>query len=72
MKKTQELRIEWESLHKMHVLVVAHVHFISREVTEKKSEEFGLVGFLTSSSTTGYIADGPQDRASDNFRCCHT
>ena len=20
----------------------------------------------------GYIADGPQDRASDNFTCCHT
>ena len=26
-----------------------------------------LVGFLTSSSTTRFIADGPQDRASDNF-----
>ena len=30
------------------------------------------VGFLTSSSTLGYIADGPQDKASDNFTCCHT
>ena len=31
-----------------------------------------LFGFLTSSSTTGYIPDGPQDRASDNFTCCQT
>ena len=36
-----------------------------------------LAGFLTSSSTTtvlllDYIADGPQDRASDNLTCCHT
>ena len=32
-----------------------------------------LVGFLTSSSQQlGYIVDGPQDRASDNFTCCNT
>ena len=31
-----------------------------------------LIGFLTSSSPTRFIADGPQDRASDNFMCCHT
>ena len=31
-----------------------------------------LVGFLTSSSTTRLYRGRSQDRASDNFTCCHT
>ena len=31
-----------------------------------------LFGFLTSSSTTRLNWGWPQDRASDNFTCCHT
>ena len=34
---------------------------------ERKVLLVWLVGQLL-----GYIADGPQDRASDNFTCCHT
>ena len=37
------------------------------------SSLFGwLVGFLTSSPTPRLYHHGPQDRASDNFTCCHT
>ena len=42
------------------------------EEKEEKKKIVCLVGFLTSSSTIGYTADGPQDRASDNFTCCDT
>ena len=31
-----------------------------------------FVGFLTPSSTTRVYRGGSQDRASDNFTCCHT
>ena len=34
-----------------------------------------LVGWLVSlrpRQLLGHIADGPQDRPSDNFTCCHT
>ena len=41
---------------------------------EKEREFVCLFGWLVSErprQLLGYIADGPQDRASDNFTCCH-
>ena len=48
---------------------------LMRDISEREPEKGSLFGWLVSKSPRqllGYIADGPQDRASDNFTCCHT
>ena len=57
------MRINRLTIVKMDMTVVVIV-----EVVEEVW--FGLVGFLN--VLVNYIAEGPQDRASGSFTCCHT
>ena len=58
-RKTREGMVKW-----------LHREFMAEMMKATRGFSFCLVGFLTSSSTTRLYRG--QDRASDNFTCCHT
>ena len=64
------------SLIYIRIIILDEASLLSLEWLDSRLCLFGwLVGWLVSErplQQLGYIADGPQDRASDNLTYCHT